>query len=103
MSCFRHEKASTKNFVKSRFFADLCLTGDKKTKSLYFAKNAAVRRSVFLSSQLDKLLLMILIKKFKKIVARIEDLLHIIYEAKKNMTKTKDFFEFVYLLASCMI
>lgn len=46
---------------------------------------------------------MILIKKFKKIVARIEDLLRIIYEAKKNMTKTKDFFEFVYLLASCMI
>ena len=33
---------STKNLTKSRFFAGLCLTGDKKAKSLYFAKNVAV-------------------------------------------------------------
>ncbi len=32
----------TKNLTKSRFFAGLCLTGDKKAKSLYFAKNVAV-------------------------------------------------------------
>lgn len=39
LSCFRHEKAGTKNLTKSRVLAGLCLTGDKKAITLDVAKN----------------------------------------------------------------